>query len=88
MALKIVGRSSRVPRDIQVSERREKVAEARGATLRCESCNRDFAVVFPYGCTPLKRQQLVKKAADEHRKIGCVGAADLGRKFEISYRRA
>ena len=72
---------------MQVSERRQTPREARGVTLHCDACDRDLAVVFPYGATVLKRQQLIKRATDEHRKIGCAAAADLGRAFRIDYQR-
>jgi hypothetical protein len=80
MALKIVGRTPRM----QISERRQTAREAKGVTMRCDGCDRDFGVVFPYGATALKRQRLMKAAADEHRKIGCVkGTTDEGRVFRI-----
>lgn len=82
--LKIVGRSKRM----SVSENREKPVEARGATLRCDGCGNDFGVIFPYGATALKRQQLMKAAADEHRKIGCsVGASEDRRLYTLNYAR-
>jgi hypothetical protein len=85
MALKIVGRSSRFMR---VSEHKEKPQEAKGATLHCDGCGNDFGVIFPSACTSLKRQQLIKAAADEHRKIGCtVGMADERRVYQMNYAR-
>lgn len=82
--LKIVGRSKRM----SFSEDREKPVEAKGATLHCDGCNQDFGVIFPYGCTALKRQQLMKAAADEHRKIGCsVGVSEDRRLYTLNYAR-
>jgi hypothetical protein len=83
--LKIVGRSSRM----RVAEHRQKPTEAKGATLHCDACGSDFAVVFPYGSSKLKRQQLVKAAADEHRRIGCTaGAACDRRVYTMNYQRS
>lgn len=85
MTLKITGRSGRM----SISERRERPMQAKGVTMHCDGCNADFGVLFPYGCTMLKRQQLMKAAADEHRKIGCtVGIADESRVYQLNYARS
>jgi hypothetical protein len=82
--LKIVGRTSRM----RVSERRQKAPEAKGVTMHCDGCEQDFGVLFPYGTTALKRQQLMKAAADEHRKIGCTaGEAADRRVYQLNYAR-
>lgn len=85
MALKIVGRTSRF---LRVAERRERPQEAKGVTMHCDGCGKDFGVIFPYGTTVLKRQQLMKAAADEHRKIGCTAGESADRRlYQINYAR-
>lgn len=85
MALKIVGRTSRF---LRVAERRERPVEAKGVTMHCDGCDRDFGVVFPSNCTVQKRQQLMKAAADEHRKIGCTAGESSDRRvYQLNYAR-
>lgn len=73
---------------MRVAEHREKPQEAKGVTMHCDGCDRDFGVMFPSGTTQLKRQQLMKAAADEHRKIGCTAGESADRRlYRIDYAR-
>jgi hypothetical protein len=84
MSLKIVGRGPRM----SFAQSTATPQTAKGARLRCEACGKTISVMFPWGGTVLDRQQLIKDAADEHRRIGCTsGIVEDGRKFDIWYPR-
>jgi tRNA G26 N,N-dimethylase Trm1 len=84
MPLKIIGRTPPAAR-----EHREKPQEARGVKLHCDACDKDVMIAFPYYCTALQRQQIIKKAADEHRQVMCTALDTVAaRKFQILYPRA
>lgn len=62
--------------------------KAKGARLKCEACNKTISVMFPWGITWLERQNLIRDAADEHRRVGCTaGVTEDKRKFDIWYPR-
>jgi tRNA G26 N,N-dimethylase Trm1 len=84
MALKIVGRSSR----LSYSSDPVKVEHAREAMTKCSACGKMCFVTFPYYLTALKRQQIIKKALDEHRKVCTAGDATMARSYEIIRPRA
>lgn len=45
-------------------------------------------VAFPYYCTALDRQRIIKKAVDEHRQITCTAKdAAASRRYDIWYPR-
>lgn len=84
MALKIVGRGPRM----SFHQSTATPQTAKGVRLKCEACDKTISVMFPSNCTALERQQLIKDAADEHRRIGCTaGVVEDGRKFDIWYPR-
>lgn len=83
MALKIVGRTPPSAR-----ENFQKPQEAKGARLHCDACDKDVVVAFPYYCTALERQRIIKQAADEHRRITCSAKDSVAeRKYQIWYPR-
>lgn len=84
MALKIVGRGPRM----SFHQSKATPQTAKGARLKCDGCQKTISVMFPYGCTVLGRQQLIRDACDEHRRIACTaGVVEDGRKYEIWYPR-
>lgn len=90
MALKIIGRSKRTATGPRMSfyESRATPQTAKGARLKCDACDKTISVMFPYDCTLLQRQQIIRDACDEHRRIGCTdGQVEDGRKYEIWYPR-
>jgi hypothetical protein len=84
MALKIVGRGPRM----SFHQSKASPQKAKGASLKCEGCNKTINVLFPYGCGHWDRQKVIRDAVDEHRRIGCTaGVVEDGRKFNIWYPR-
>jgi hypothetical protein len=84
MSLKIVGRGPRM----SFQQSTASPMMAKGARLKCEACDKTISVMFPSNCTAIMRQQLIRNAADEHRRVVCtVGVVEDGRKFDIWYPR-
>ena len=84
MALKIVGGRSRM----SFQSDPVKVEHAKEAMARCSACGKMCFVSFPYYMTMLNRQQVIKKALDEHRKVCTAGDAEQKRTYEIIRPRA
>ena len=87
MALKIVGRSSGRER-ASFSSDPTTVEKSREAMTKCSACGKMCFVTFPFYLTALKRQQILKAALDEHRKVCTVGDAAMARSYEIIRPRA
>lgn len=83
MALKIVGRSSR----ISVSERRDAPSQAKEMAMKCDACGKLAYVTFRAGISAAQRMEGVKIALDEHRKVCTAGGAEIRRTFELWYPR-
>jgi hypothetical protein len=83
VALKIIGRTPR----LSVAESRIGAGEAKHATMRCSACLKNCFVSFPFEPTKLQRQQIMKAALDEHRRVCTVGQAEDYRSFHIEYGR-
>lgn len=84
MALKIVGGRSRM----SFSSDPVTVEHAKEATAKCSACGKMCFVTFPFYLTALKRQQILKAALDEHRKVCTVGNSEQHRSYEIIRPRA
>lgn len=85
MALKIVRGGS--PRMSFASDPM-RVQDAKEATAKCSACGKMCFVTFPFYMTALNRQQVLKAALDEHRRVCTVGTADQARSYEIIRPRA
>jgi tRNA G26 N,N-dimethylase Trm1 len=84
MALKIVGGRPRM----SFASDPVKVEHAKEAMARCHACGKMCFVTFPYYMTMLNRQQIIKAALDEHRKVCTAGPTDMHRTYEIVRPRA
>lgn len=84
MALKIVGGRPRM----SFASDPVKVEHAKEAMARCSACGKMCFVSFPYYMTMLNRQQVMKAALDEHRKVCTAGTAEQARSYEIIRPRA
>ena len=89
MALKIIGRTKKPTGPRMSFQQTTATPEtAKGARLKCDACGKTVSVMFPAGITWIQRQNLIRDAGDEHRRIGCTaGEVTDGRKFEIWYPR-
>ena len=65
-----------------------KVENAKEAMAKCSACGKMCFVTFPYYMTMLNRQQVMKAALDEHRKVCTAGTIDQTRTYEIIRPRA
>jgi len=73
---------------MQFHRNRATPQNAKGASLKCDACDKTVNVLFPWDCTPFDRQRLIREAADEHRRIGCTaGETNERRKYAIWYPR-
>lgn len=85
MTLKIIGRT---PTSLRVSERRVAPLAAREVNFKCSECKRSGTVYIPMDATREQRQDRIRAALDEHRRIGCtVRDASARRTYEITYPR-
>ena len=60
---------------------------AKQVRLLCPHCNNSVYVVLPYRPTVLRRQQLIREAIDEHRRLCVKAPSEAGRVFRIDYPR-
>lgn len=52
-----------------ISETREAPAVAKEVKLLCPHCSASVFVSVPYGSTSLARQEFIKEAVEEHRRL-------------------
>jgi hypothetical protein len=75
-----------VPRSI--TEERQTAAKAKQVRLLCPHCSASVFVDVPVGCTALVRQERIKDAVDEHRRL-CPSLDSTGEVvYRIDYPRA
>ena len=52
-----------------IGETRDTAVAAKEVRLLCPNCSASVYVSVPYGCTYLVRQEKIKAAVDEHRRL-------------------
>jgi len=72
---------------LRVSEPRQGPGEALHATARCLTCGKQAFVTFAWGITAAQRQEGLRAALNEHRKLCPVGHPEDFRSYVITYPR-
>lgn len=81
--LKILGRTPTVLR-----ESRQAPGAAREIQFTCGLCKKNAYAMLPYAPTSGQRQQIIKAALDEHRRVCTAAPPEVQRTYEIWYPRA
>ena len=74
------------PRSIR--EDRETVAQAKELRLLCPHCSGTVYVTLEYPFTTIRRQEAIRAAIDEHRKLCAKAPPEAQRVYRIDYPRA